>query len=124
MRVDHLLASHDDPPSTHLWPRWLFLRGLGLIFLSAFYALAFQIHGLVGERGILPARDYLEQVHAMSPGLGRFWLAPTLLWIGAGDRALTAVVAAGIVCSVLLVLNAWPRLAVALCTLSTLAARE
>src|SRR5712664_1555367 len=44
----------------YLWPRWLFLRALGLIFFSAFYALAFQMHGLIGERGILPAGLYLD----------------------------------------------------------------
>ena len=33
----------------YLWPRWLFLRALGLIFLSAFYSFAFQIHGLIGD---------------------------------------------------------------------------
>ena len=55
MRVDRFLGSQDEPPSTYLWPRWLFLRGLGLIFLSAFYSLAFQIHGLIGASGILPA---------------------------------------------------------------------
>jgi hypothetical protein len=38
-----------------LWPRWIWLRALGLIFLSAFYSLAFQIDGLIGPRGILPA---------------------------------------------------------------------
>ena len=42
-----------------LWPRWIWLRALGLIFLSAFYSLAFQITGLVGPRGILPAGEYL-----------------------------------------------------------------
>ena len=57
VRFERLLASHDDPRPTYLWPRWLFLRGLGLIFLSAFYALAFQIHGLIGQRGILPAGE-------------------------------------------------------------------
>jgi lipase maturation factor 1 len=100
-----------------LWPRWLFLRALGLVFLSAFYALAFQIHGLVGERGILPAGEYLAQLARSVPGTQRFWVAPTLLWAGAGDRALAAVVAAGVAGSLLLVVNAWPRLAVALCTL-------
>ena len=39
----------------YLWARWLFLRALGLIFLSAFYSLLFQIHGLIGARGVLPA---------------------------------------------------------------------
>src|SRR2546423_10699284 len=103
MRFAGLLASQDDPASTYLWPRWLFLRAIGLIFLSAFYSLAFQIHGLIGERGILPADAYLHQVRAVLGEMRGVWYAPTLLWLGAGNRALTIVVAAGIVSSVLLV---------------------
>lgn len=100
-----------------LWPRWLFLRALGLVFFSAFYALAFQIHGLVGARGILPAGEYLPEVARALPGLARFWFAPTVLWASASDGALTATVAAGVGCSLLLVVNAWPRIAAAGCTL-------
>jgi hypothetical protein len=100
----------------YLWPRWLFLRALGLIFFSAFYSLAFQIHGLIGERGILPAGLFLSQLSASFGTVTRVWYAPTLLWIGASDHALTALVAAGLVASILLILNIWPRLTVALCT--------
>src|SRR5690349_3384103 len=97
---------------TRLWPRWLFLRALGLIFLSAFYSLAFQIHGLIGERGILPAGAYLRQLRD-ALGLARgVWYAPTLLWLGAGDGALTVVIVAGIICAVLLTANVWPRMTV------------
>ena len=46
----------------HLWPRWIFLRALGLIYFSAFYSLLFQIKGLIGPDGILPAVDYLQAV--------------------------------------------------------------
>ncbi|MFL5609029.1 MAG: lipase maturation factor family protein [Gemmatimonadaceae bacterium] len=99
------------------WPRWLWLRALGLIFLSAFYSLAFQIHGLIGERGILPAGAYLRDLAQAVGPLTRTWYAPTLFWLAAGDRALTVVVGAGLVCSLLLVVNVWPRLTVALCTL-------
>jgi lipase maturation factor 1 len=99
-----------------LWPRWLFLRALGLIFLSAFYSFAFQIHGLIGERGILPAVDYLRQVRAAFGIARAVWFAPTLLWLGSGDVALTVVVAAGIVSSLLLIANVWPRLTIAFCT--------
>ena len=102
--------------TTYLYARWIFLRALGLIFLSAFYSFAFQIHGLIGERGILPARDYLAQVHTVLGGIKQFWYAPTLLWIGSGDTALTVLIAAGVACSVLLVANVWPKLSVALCT--------
>jgi hypothetical protein len=107
----------DDFAHGYLWPRWIFLRSLGLIFLSAFYSLAFQIHGLIGERGILPVAAYLGEVRILFGALKALWYAPTLLWLGAGDLALTLVVGAGIVCSLLLVANVWPRLTVALSTL-------
>ena len=100
-----------------LWPRWLFLRALGLIFLSAFYSLAFQIHGLIGERGILPAGPYLREVRTVLGGAQGVWYAPTLLWLDAGDRALAIVVGAGLVSSALLVVNVWPRVSIALSTL-------
>ena len=100
----------------YLWPRWLFLRALGLIFLSAFYSFAFQIHGLIGERGILPAGDYLALVSGELPGVRHLWYAPTLLWFGAGDTALTLIVAAGVISSVLLVANIFPKLTAGLST--------
>jgi len=110
-------ASAGAAPPGYLWPRWLFLRALGLIFLSAFYSFAFQIHGLIGERGILPVSEYLALVHRELPGVRQFWYAPTVLWLNGSDNALTLIVAAGIICSLLLVANIAPRLTVALCTL-------
>src|SRR5689334_5572454 len=99
-----------------LWPRWLWLRALGLIFFSAFYSLAFQIHGLNGPRGILPAGDYLASVAQVMPRLEAIWRAPTLLWLGSSDAALTALVAAGLACSLLLTVNVWPRATTLACT--------
>ena len=99
-----------------LWPRWIFLRALGLIFFSAFYSLAFQIHGLIGPRGILPAAEYLGRAGAAVTGPSRLWYVPSVLWLGAGDRALTVVVALGIACSLLVVANVWPRVTIAACT--------
>ena len=92
----------------HLWPRWLFLRGLGLIFFSAFYSLAFQIEGLVGPQGILPAQNYLELLRGRM-GILRFWVAPTLLWLGSGSFALHLLVWAGLIASIALLFNIWPR---------------
>lgn len=105
-----------EPPPGYLWPRWVFLRALGVIFFSAFYALAFQLHGLIGERGILPAAEYLRQLATLLGPVRRVWYAPTLFWLGAGDRALTVVVWCGLVSSILLIANLWPRAATALCT--------
>ena len=100
-----------------LWPRWIFLRALGLIFFSAFYSLARQVHGLIGERGILPVGAYLHLVSDSLHGAARFWYVPSLFWLQSGDTALTVGVAVGIVCSLLLVANVWPRAMTAICTL-------
>ncbi len=93
---------------THLWPRWFFLRCLGLIYFSAFYSLLFQIKGLIGPSGILPAADYLQAVSGALHS-ERFWFAPTLFWLGASDRALMIACWIGLAASLLLFLNAWPR---------------
>jgi hypothetical protein len=98
----------------HLWARWIFLRALGLIYFSAFYSLLFQITGLIGPTGILPAGDYLQAVSGALPSQ-RFWFAPTLLWFGASDHALLAICWVGIIASLLLVLNFWPRGVLAVC---------
>jgi len=100
-----------------LIPRWIFLRALGLIFFSAFYSFAQQVHGLIGERGILPAGAYLQQVSEALPDATRFWYTPSIFWLRSGDAALTIAVATGIVCSLLLVANIWPRAMTAICTL-------
>src|SRR5882762_3112724 len=85
----------------YLAARWLFLRALGLIFFSVFYSLAFQIRGLIGPHGILPAREYLADV-ARALGAQRFWFAPTVFWWSASDRTLLAVCIVGIIASVFL----------------------
>jgi hypothetical protein len=51
------------------------------------------------------------------PGPLHFWYAPTVLWLGSGDGALTALVVAGLLASLLLILNIWPRASVVLCTI-------
>ena len=92
-----------------LIPRWLFLRALGCIYFSAFFSLVFQIRGLIGPEGILPADEYLRLV-AHSFGYTRgLWFAPTLLWLASGSHMLTAVCWVGMGASLLLALNAWPR---------------
>jgi lipase maturation factor 1 len=91
-----------------LIPRWIFLRALGLIYFSAFYSLVFQIRGLIGAEGILPSNEFLAAV-AHQFGVGRFWFAPTLLWISTGPAMLRAICWVGMIASLLLVINLWPR---------------
>jgi lipase maturation factor 1 len=103
--------------SDRLIPRWLFLRALGLIYFSAFYSLLFQIRGLIGPNGILPADDYLHAVAHALGYLARCWYAPTVLWISSGSTMLLSLCWIGMGASVLLVLNFWPRGMLLICFL-------
>jgi hypothetical protein len=89
--------------------RWIYLRALGLIYLTAFVSLWVQVQGLLGPEGILPAQGLLDAVRAQS-GAERYYLLPTVFWLGAGARALDLGAAAGTLAALLLVLDVWPRL--------------
>jgi lipase maturation factor 1 len=99
----------------HLLIRWLFLRALGLIYFSAFLPLLYEIRGMLGASGILPIADYLQAVAGAMSGLPRYWYAPTLLWLGASDRALMVLCWVGIAAAVCVVLNLWPRMSLFVC---------
>ena len=86
-----LLERWFAPGEPYVVARWIWLRALGLIFFSAFYSLYFQIHGLIGPRGLLPASGLL-----------------------ASDRALDVIVWTGLIASLAIVINIWPRIAIAI----------
>jgi hypothetical protein len=100
--------------SDRLLPRWLFLRALGLIYYSAFFSLAFQIRGLIGPQGILPANEYLQAVAEKFGHVG-YWYAPTLLWFSSNGHMLTGICWVGMIASGLLTLNFCPRGMLAIC---------
>src|SRR6266568_5089383 len=100
--------------SGRLLPRWIFLRALGLIYYSAFFSLTFQIRGLIGAHGILPAGEYLKAL-AERFGHAGYWYAPTLLWFSSSSHMLSGICWAGMIASLLLVLNLWPRAMLAIC---------
>lgn len=98
-----------------LIPRWLFLRALGCVYCSAFFSLIFQIRGLIGPDGILPANEYLQAVAHSLGYLRGIWFAPTLLWLSSGPHTLTALCWVGMVASLVLVVNVWPRAMLVIC---------
>ncbi len=117
-RANHVFAylfSRVHGSSDRLIARWLFLRALGLIYFSAFFSLIFQILGLLGSKGILPAGEYLQALQKAG-GL-RFWYAPTLLWISSADSVLKALCWIGMAASLFAVLNIAPRSMLAVCFL-------
>jgi len=101
--------------ANHFIARWLFLRALGGIYFSAFFALLFQVRGLIGSQGILPTAEYLQVVRTL--GLLRFWYTPTLLWFSGSDRLLMALCWVGFIASIAVVANVWPRAMLAVCFL-------
>ena len=95
-------------------PRWIFLRALAAIYLSAFYSLLFQIKGLIGPQGVLPAGVYLAAVSREMPSW-HYWFAPSLFWISSTSQMLMAVMWIGLAASVAAFLNLWPRLSFFVC---------
>src|ERR1700722_14948559 len=89
-RVIRWLFDPRQGSTDQMLPRWLFLRAIGLIYFSAFFSLLFQIRGLIGPDGILPAPGYLAAVV-----MGGCWL--------------------GLSASVLVVFNIFPRTSLFVC---------
>jgi predicted DCC family thiol-disulfide oxidoreductase YuxK len=98
-RVTRLGWGRVSVPSTFASSAWIFRRLLALVYLFAFWSLATQIIGLVGEHGIVPA--------------------------GVSDQTLLLICRGGLVLSVLAFLGVLPAVTLALpwagyLTLSTL----
>jgi lipase maturation factor 1 len=109
------LFSSEQGAADRLIPRWIVLRALGLIYCSAFVSLIFQIRGLMGPAGILPADAYLAAVARSFGPWTRYWFAPTLLWIAGGSHALMTMCWVGLAASLLLTVNIWPRAMLLVC---------
>src|SRR5205809_1058576 len=109
------LFDSEQGASDRLISRWIFLRALGLIYFSAFFSLVFQIRGLIGPQGILPANDYLQAVGRSLAHLARLWFAPTLLWLSVSSQLLLVLCWVGMLASLALVLILWPRAMLMIC---------
>jgi lipase maturation factor 1 len=103
-------------PRNRFVARWVFLRTLAAIYFSAFYSLLFQIEGLNGPHGILPAQRFLLDVQSQAGPL-RYWYVPTLFWFSSGSHAMMMVTWLGLAASVAALFNLWPRLSFFICFL-------
>src|SRR5436309_12779228 len=109
----------DFSEPSYLRARWIWLRALGGIFFSAFLSLYFQIHGLIGPDGLLPAGPYLAAVRSALCAKS-YWFVPTLLWFDSSDRALDVLVWGGFAASVAIIINIWPRVSIAIAAIAFL----
>ena len=106
-RVTRLLWGSDVMPPSFAIARCVFLRLLGLVYLTAFLSLWSQVDGLIGSHGILPASSYLEAIRN-DFGPERYWHFPTLAWFGASDAALHVLCGSGAALSILLMFGILP----------------
>lgn len=107
-------------PRTVVLARWLWVRALAAIYFSAFFALLFQVKGLIGPQGILPAGETLAAI-AKASGGGRFWVAPSLFWVSSSGRFEMAVMGVGLLAAVAALVNLWPRASLLVCWVCFLA---
>jgi hypothetical protein len=89
--------------------RRLYIQAFGFVYLIAFASLWSQIHGLVGQQGLLPADAFFK---AASDKLGgdAYRLLPSVCWLGSNDLMLHLWCASGIGLSILLIAGFAPRL--------------
>ncbi len=98
--------------SDYLITRGLFLRLLGVVYGIAFWSLGSQIVGLVGENGIVSAKQWLTGI-ATQMDAERYFYFPTLCWIDCTDATLQGMCVAGLVLSALLVVGIAPQILLA-----------
>ncbi len=112
--LTRVLWGRSTVPPGYAATRWLFLRGMAVVYGVAFASLSTQIAGLVGSNGISPVELFLAAVHAQIGSLGPLYY-PTLAWIDAGDGLLTGMCAAGMISAGLLLVGVLPRVSALLC---------
>jgi lipase maturation factor 1 len=116
--LDRVYFGPGTEPLGGIRVRWVFLRGLALIYLIAFVSLAAQMQGLIGSHGVVPARDFMSSVSAAVAeshiGLDRFHLVPTFAWWGDSDSALWWQCGLGVAASLALLAGFAPPVMLAL----------
>jgi len=77
----------------------VFLRLLAVIYFVAFASFWWQLEGLIGPGGILPAKDWLEALARHSAA--SWWQLPGLCWIFGAGKFLHVLCGGGLLLSVL-----------------------
>ncbi len=106
-RVTRLTWGHDPQPPNFTLARRFFASGFGLVFFCAFVSFAVQLRGLIGVRGIVPAGEFLRQVHE-ALGSDAYWNIPSVFWWSSSDAVLLGACIAGAFFSCLITVGICP----------------
>jgi hypothetical protein len=93
----------------------LYRRLLAALFVIAWLSLGTQVRLLIGARGLMPLRDFVEAARDQSPPLS-FADFPTIFWWTQSDGALLAGIAVGVALALVALAGVRPRLCFALST--------
>ena len=104
--------------ATFLWPRWLVLRAVGIVYIFIFAGIVAESRTLIGPAGVAPLTTYLSEIKQLYPGaIEAFLGAPSLFWLNSGPGMIAALGWVGLAAAIALVLNLWPRAALGVCWL-------
>ena len=81
LRLAHPLFGRELRPARFDATADVVYRGIAVATLIALGSLWLQAEALIGDRGVLPASEFLEAVHATFES-GSYWTVPTVLWFG------------------------------------------
>lgn len=102
--------------ATFIWPRWIILRAVGLVYIMIFWSTMAESHALLDPDGIAPVRDVFAALAAQFPNpVEAFLRAPSLFWISTSSGMISALGWLGLAAAVAVVLNLWPRMSLFAC---------
>jgi hypothetical protein len=102
------------PAGSYVLTEALFLRLLGLVYLTAFGSLWPQLSGLIGSNGIAPVAQMLTSMRG-ALGVKAYFYVPSLFWFNSGDSILIFCCALGCLGSLLLLAGLFSRYSAAAC---------
>jgi hypothetical protein len=107
-----------DGEATYLWPRWIVLRGVGIVFVFIFLGVIAEGQALIGPNGIAPLATFFKVVENLSSGpLEMLLRAPTVFWFGTGTDMIATFQWLGLAAALGVTLNLWPRMSLFACWL-------
>ena len=93
-----------SPKSEYVLTGFVLLRFLGFVYLIAFLSLANQVIPLIGKNGLLPAKNFLNNLHFESKPTA-FIKLPTVFWINSSDGFLLLLAWTGVLLSIIVLLG-------------------
>jgi hypothetical protein len=94
---------------------WVFLRLMGMIYLTAFLSSLYQYPALIGKNGVSPVDHYIMQLNSTITIENNYFTHPTLFWFNQSNQFIAFHCALGIISSIFLIFNLLPGVAAVLC---------